>query len=59
MGSSRTCGNLMDLAQVCDPNLTYRDRNKEVDTGARGDTQHHCLGVCAGGSCLNSRAVKM
>lgn len=59
MGSSRSCGNLMDLAQVCDPSLISRDRNQEVNTEVRGDTQHHYLGVCARGKYLRFRAVKM
>lgn len=59
MGFSRSCGNPMALAQVYDPNLTATDRNQEVNTEARGDTQHHYLGVCAGGKCLSSHAVKM
>lgn len=36
MGSSRSCGNLVTLACVCDPNLTSRDRNKEANTKACG-----------------------
>ena len=59
MGSSRSCGNLMALAQVCNANLTSRGRNQKVNTEARDDTQHHYLGVCAGGRCLSSHAVKM
>lgn len=59
MGSSRSCGNLVALARVCGPNLTSRDRNQEVNTEARGDTQHRYLGVCAGRRCLSSCAVKM
>lgn len=49
----------MDLAQICDPNLISRDRNEEVNTEVRGDTQHHYLGVCTRGKCLRFRAVKM
>lgn len=49
----------MDLAQGCDPNLRSSDRNLEVNTEARGDTEHHYLGVHAGGRCLSSHAMEM
>lgn len=47
----------MGLAQICDPNLTSRNRNQDVSTEAWGDIQYHYLGVCARVRCLNSHSV--